>query len=176
MELVTSRGHGMKPAFSVLACALPLSLSAPLPPGFPRDAKKEAIIEHFSRLYPLNDFDWKGRAPALGRLREPVRDTANSSDDRYVGKWVCEVTLARRNGRKLRTFLLNDEKTVALKRIRAHMKMYSEGTPLLDGKGASEDKYETFEKKLNELGAEMETIAERLGKDKSLAKVTTRST
>lgn len=139
--------------------------------GFPRDARKEAIIEHFSGLYPLNDFDWKGRPPALGRLREPVRDTANSSDERYVGKWVCEVTLARRNGRKLRTFLLNDEKTLQLKRIRAHMKMYSPNTPLLDGRGASEDQYQAFEKKLNELGAEMETIAERLAKDKQLARV-----
>lgn len=108
--------------------------------GFPRDAKKEAVIEHFSRLYPLNDFDWKGRPPVIGRLREPVRDTANSADERYLGKWVSEVTLARRNGRKLRTFLSNDEKTQQLKRIRAYMKMYSEGTPLLDGKGASEEK------------------------------------
>lgn len=31
-------------------------------------------------------------------------------------------------------------------------------------------RYEKFEKKLNELGSEMETIAERLGKDKGLAR------
>jgi hypothetical protein len=81
------------------------------------------------------------------------------------------VTIARRNGRKLRTFLRNQVKTSNLKRIRAFMKMYSENTPLLDGKGASEQKYEKYEKQLDELGGAMEQIVERLQQDKSLVRV-----
>jgi len=94
----------------------------------------------------------------------------NTGDDKYLATWVAEVTMARRNGDKLRTLLSNDAKTRQLKRIRAHMKMYAENTPLRDGMGADEGLYARYEQKLNELGGEMEQIVENLSKSKESKK------
>ena len=134
--------------------------------NLPKDVEKEQIIDHFSMLYPLNEPDWKGRAIPPGKEKRPIYDTCNTGDSRYLGKWVAEVAIARKNGFKLRTFLSNEEKTRKLKRYRAHMKMYAPDTPLLNGNGADDVLFSKYEEAHNSLGGEMDTIATKLNSDK----------
>ena len=94
--------------------------------NLPTDVTKREVIEHFSALYPLDGPDWNRRPPpAAGPPKRPVYDTAHvGGDSRYHGKWVAEVTLARKSGYKLRSFLLHGDKAGQLKRYRAYLKKH----------------------------------------------------
>lgn len=135
--------------------------------GLPPDCKKSEIVEHFTLLYPLDKNDWKGRAPPLGKEKLPVIDVGNTDDPMYYSSWVAEVAMARRNGHRLRTYLLNSSKTAMLKRARAKMKMYAPNTSLQQGEGANPIKYERYEKELDKIGGEMAQIMDSLAKNEN---------
>lgn len=135
--------------------------------GLPRNCKKAEIVEHFTSLYPLDKNDWKGRAPPLGKEKLPVIDVGNTDDPMYYSSWIAEVAMARRNGHRLRTYLLNSSKTTMLKRARAKMKMYAPGTSLQHGEGANPIMYEKYEKQLDKIGGEMAQITDSLAKNEN---------
>lgn len=95
--------------------------------GLPENANDYDIVEHFSRLYRLDEPDWRGR-PALQDSR-PVAETSNSNNPLHLGTWVAECILHKRIGGFISTFKRKEHIMKKLYRCRAKMKMYAENSP-----------------------------------------------
>lgn len=138
--------------------------------NLPTDVTKAEIIEHFSELYPLDRPDWKGRAPPAhsGRPKLPVQDLAHvGGDQRYEGKWVADVVLARRNGRILRTALEHKDKALEIRRLRAQMKRYGPATAPA-GK-VDPARFARYRRQLQALEDRMRRVAQQLERDPRVA-------
>jgi len=130
--------------------------------NLPPNVLKEDLIDHFSTLYPLDVADWKGRPPpANGPPKLPVSGLVHvDGDERYSGKRVAEVTLAKKNGRELHRYLTHGEKALRLKRLCTYLKKHRPTA----GRNPEPD-YSRAEHRLAKLEKDMAAIAHSLRKD-----------
>lgn len=142
--------------------------------GLPKDAQKTEILDHFDKLYALDkpDFEHKGacgclriggkklRPPAPtwdGSVLKPNADVGNSGDPMYMGKWVCEVNIARKDGAVIRKFLAQKK---LLKKLAAAKAMVQKYEPQ-STETANPTKLASAKKKLEKLDAKLNAVVSK---------------
>jgi hypothetical protein len=124
----------------------------------PPDTTPQELVSHFSALYPLDKPDWANRPPLAGT--RPVSNTENTHDEMYHGTWVAECIVFPKIGKMLEAFLERQHYTIQLRRARAEMKMYAEGTP--HSAGPNTKKYHRAERRLHKHAVAIEQLADKL--------------
>jgi hypothetical protein len=131
----------------------------------PPDTAPHDIVTHLSNLYPLDKPDWLNRPPLDGA--RPVVSVDNTHDEMYRGTWVAECIVFPKIGKMLEAFLERQHYTVQLRRARAEMKMYAEGTP--HAAGPNPKRYRRAERRLHRQTTAMDKLAQKVIKFKSKA-------
>lgn len=140
--------------------------------NIPRDTTEEELLNHFNKLYGLDERDFKGRPPLEGA--EPISDVGNSRDSRYEGKWIAECILHKGIGDFISSFKNKQHIMERMYRCRARMKMYAENSPHADGHNMS--LYMKAEKQMIHTGAIIDKVTEQNMKRSGLKIISERDT
>jgi RNA recognition motif-containing protein len=132
--------------------------------NIPPDTSDQELIEHFNKLYKLDEPDWKGR-PALEGA-EVVSHFGNTNEERYSGKWVAECIIHKGIGDFISSFKSKQHVMERMYRCRARMKMYAENSPHADGHNMK--LYMKAEQQMIATGAVIDKLAEHNVKNSGL--------
>ena len=137
--------------------------------GLPPDATDTEIIDHFSKLYNLQEPDFQHR-PMIWvdnhftdpPTQEPLYPTSNVSntqgDDRFMGEWVCDLSIANPIGSQLRSVFTHEDLVHQLRRKRGKYKywlrrLHAVGRP---------NEEEAIEHRLTALWTQIQRLEEKL--------------
>ena len=125
--------------------------------GIPADTTVEQLVEHFSRLYPLDKPDWRGRPPV--RDATPVVSCYNTNNQIYKGTWIAEAIIFRKIGSLIRAFKEKHHLMEQLLHWRAKMKMYNFDT--VHQGGEDPKRFAKAEEKMLHAGMQIDQLTQQ---------------
>jgi hypothetical protein len=118
------------------------------------------LMEHFSNLYQLQVLDWRQRPPIA--YCQPAETLFHSMQD----SWIAQGTIYKRIGKMIYSFKQKSDLIDRIKRTRAQIKMFSEGSTYKQGKGANPKKCsklkDSLEKDLHKMQSLTRAMAGRI--------------
>lgn len=118
------------------------------------DTTEADLISHFSKLYCLDEKDWRGR-PKVEEV-VPVANIENTGNYLLQNTWVSECIVHKAIGGFIASFKAQQHLTENLYKHRATMKMYAENTS--HAKGPNQKKYDKAFQRMVEAGAKIDQL------------------
>mmetsp|Transcript_20473 Transcript_20473/g.45552 ORF Transcript_20473/g.45552 Transcript_20473/m.45552 type:complete len:1419 (+) Transcript_20473:89-4345(+) len=126
--------------------------------NLPTDTTLVEIVEHFSKLYQLEEVDWRGRIPVEDA--GVVDSTDYGRDNVYLDTWVAKCTICTKV-KSVVNYLEQRRKLMEqLYVARAYTKMYRHAT--IHRKGYQAKKHEWHEKRMLKIAAKIDHLHSKI--------------